>query len=339
MIKKRNAYFDNMKAMLIFLVVLGHVLSNFGGEGSLARWLYLMIFSFHMPVFLFVSGYFAKPDPKKVIARLLILYLIFQVLQEAVQYMIDFVKHPSEAAFEFQLFFPLWTLWYLLALILYNILLPTFDTDDPKKQIRNLVIAFAMGMLISYSTNTDNFLAANRVVTFLPFYLTGYYGKINGNIDNYLKNRKKIKSREMAGRKIAAAALVAGMLLLFWQTRDLWHKDWLYGTDSYIGTGLTPWIKLLTYVLAYIWLFVFLILMPKRRIGFLTKIGRNTLGIYLFHSIVIIILREIPGFSGKMENTIVWSILLSVLITWVLSRDPVAVFLDKFQYKRKLSQE
>ena len=29
MIKKRNAYFDNMKAMLIFLVVLGHVLSNF----------------------------------------------------------------------------------------------------------------------------------------------------------------------------------------------------------------------------------------------------------------------------------------------------------------------
>lgn len=192
-----------------------------------------MIFSFHMPVFLFVSGYFAKPDPKKVIARLLILYLIFQVLQEAVRYAADLVKHPSEATFEFQLFFPLWTLWYLLALILYNILLPTFDTADPKKQIRNLIISFAMGMLISCSTNTDNFLAANRVVTFLPFYLTGYYGKINGNIDEYLKNRKKIRSREMAGKKIAARGACGR------------YDDFILEYPEYVAQRLAVWNRFL----------------------------------------------------------------------------------------------
>ena len=80
MAKERNAYFDNMKALLIFLVVLGHVLSNFAGDDSVGEWIYLVIFSFHMPAFLFVTGYFARSDPKKVIGQLLILYLIMYFL-------------------------------------------------------------------------------------------------------------------------------------------------------------------------------------------------------------------------------------------------------------------
>ena len=55
----RNHQFDNMKALLIFLVVIGHVLSNYGvTEGS--DFLYKVIFSFHMPAFIFVSGLFSK---------------------------------------------------------------------------------------------------------------------------------------------------------------------------------------------------------------------------------------------------------------------------------------
>ena len=55
---------------------------------------------------------------------LLILYLIFQTAQEVIDYVVMFVKDPEHAFFDFQLFFPMWTLWYLLAMILYNILLP-----------------------------------------------------------------------------------------------------------------------------------------------------------------------------------------------------------------------
>ena len=91
----------------------------------------------------------------------------------------------------------MWTLWDLLAMILYNILLPVFDTGDRRKQVRNVIIAFAMGMIISCSVGTDNFLAANRVVTFLPFYLTGYYGKINGTVMDYLSNNIEQRTYEM----------------------------------------------------------------------------------------------------------------------------------------------
>ncbi|MBP3851842.1 MAG: acyltransferase family protein, partial [Erysipelotrichaceae bacterium] len=55
---KRDYYFDNLKAVLIFLVILGHFLLPIetGPLCILKRWIY----SFHMPLFIFVSGYFSK---------------------------------------------------------------------------------------------------------------------------------------------------------------------------------------------------------------------------------------------------------------------------------------
>ena len=59
---KRDAGYDHIKALLIYLMVLGHLLTRFG-DGAAADGLYLLIFSFHMPAFLFVSGYFARGGP------------------------------------------------------------------------------------------------------------------------------------------------------------------------------------------------------------------------------------------------------------------------------------
>lgn len=331
MAKERNAYFDNMKALLIFLVVLGHVLSNFAGDDSVGDWIYLVIFSFHMPAFLFVTGYFARSDPKKVIGQLLILYLIFQIAQEVIDYVVMLIKDPEHAFFDFQLFFPMWTLWYLLAMILYNILLPVFDTGDRRKQVRNVIIAFAMGMIISCSVGTDNFLAANRVVTFLPFYLTGYYGKINGTVMDYLSNRKKILSREHMKWKISALVIAGVMMTVLWFTRELWNPEWFFGTYSYVDTSLTPWIKALCYLLAYLWIFVLLIFVPKRRLGYLTRIGQNTLGIYLFHGVALRILREIPAVTELTEKSLLLCFLLAAVLTWLLSFDCVSGLLKKIR--------
>ena len=43
--------------------------------------IYKIIFSFHMPAFIFVSGYFAKVDPKKILSRIFPLYIVFQLLR------------------------------------------------------------------------------------------------------------------------------------------------------------------------------------------------------------------------------------------------------------------
>ena len=59
--KERNYLFDNLKFFLIVLVVFGHSLEEISLEHNYAiirAWIY----SFHMPAFVFISGYFSKCD-------------------------------------------------------------------------------------------------------------------------------------------------------------------------------------------------------------------------------------------------------------------------------------
>ena len=61
----RIAYFDILKGIAIFLVVLGHCLQIFTPnwqENKIA----LSIYMFHMPLFIFISGYFFYPSVKKI---------------------------------------------------------------------------------------------------------------------------------------------------------------------------------------------------------------------------------------------------------------------------------
>ncbi len=56
----RNAYFDNAKFVLIFLVVFGHMISPYRTDSSGMLSIYHFIFIFHMPVFILLAGYFSK---------------------------------------------------------------------------------------------------------------------------------------------------------------------------------------------------------------------------------------------------------------------------------------
>ena len=55
--KTRDAKIDNLKGILIFLVVFGHLLELVITKGH-AKYIYELIYSFHMPFFIFLSGYF-----------------------------------------------------------------------------------------------------------------------------------------------------------------------------------------------------------------------------------------------------------------------------------------
>ena len=57
--KKRSFLWDNAKGLLIFLVVFGHFLSgNTNHSGALL--VLTVIYSFHMPAFAFISGFFTR---------------------------------------------------------------------------------------------------------------------------------------------------------------------------------------------------------------------------------------------------------------------------------------
>ncbi len=81
-IKRERLFFDNARAILILLVVFGHMLQPYTSGDKYLSALYLVIYSFHMPTFLFISGYFAKNIDKpyyleKISKRLIVPYMIF----------------------------------------------------------------------------------------------------------------------------------------------------------------------------------------------------------------------------------------------------------------------
>lgn len=63
MAKERLAYFDNVKGVLIALVVIGHLLepcAKLGAEALAGFKVLDFIYMFHMPLFIFVTGLFSK---------------------------------------------------------------------------------------------------------------------------------------------------------------------------------------------------------------------------------------------------------------------------------------
>lgn len=60
MAKERIHFFDNLKGILIFLVVFGHYALLVHAASPAMGGVYEYIYLFHMPLFVFVSGFFAK---------------------------------------------------------------------------------------------------------------------------------------------------------------------------------------------------------------------------------------------------------------------------------------
>lgn len=60
MATSRDSYFDNAKFLLIFLVVFGHIIRSYIHDNDALLHIYKFIYTFHMPAFILISGYFAK---------------------------------------------------------------------------------------------------------------------------------------------------------------------------------------------------------------------------------------------------------------------------------------
>lgn len=80
--KERDYLFDNYKAFLIVLVVVGHFIEVASDDNVVMETTKWIIFSFHMPAFVFISGYFSKKTQGiyKLLQQLVVPYLVFEIL-------------------------------------------------------------------------------------------------------------------------------------------------------------------------------------------------------------------------------------------------------------------
>ena len=67
---KRDAFFDNMKFIMIFLVFFGHMIRLYIDDNDLLRAIYVYIYFFHIPIFVYLSGFFSKNAKKVALCQL-----------------------------------------------------------------------------------------------------------------------------------------------------------------------------------------------------------------------------------------------------------------------------
>lgn len=175
--KIRDYWFDNAKAFLIFTVVLGHMaevlltVSPYKTEPEWLRMLYNVIYVFHMPVFMIISGRFAKRrvennDFVSVINMLIVPYLVCQTIM---LFFYSFFNY--EGTSDFSYLKPYYGLWYLLMLGIYQIITPHI-----LKAIRSKTLFFILfsGLAILLSLGEKSFYGNfQRFFNYYPFFIFG----------------------------------------------------------------------------------------------------------------------------------------------------------------------
>ena len=131
--------------------------------------LYLFIYAFHMPAFAIISGYFSKASPpgsrqmKKVITDILLPYFIMETIWTLVQFIV-------EGKQEFNPTQPSWTLWFLLALGIFRLVLPYLA-------LLRWPLLWAVRVLDrrrdTSPTSTRTF-SLSRTIGILPFFVLGW---------------------------------------------------------------------------------------------------------------------------------------------------------------------
>lgn len=302
--KSRNYFLDNYKSFLILLVVIGHFIEPCYTNNLFLTILKWVIFSFHMPAFIFISGYFSKKDMglEKLIQKLVIPYFIFELLY---YFLYVFVIHKETGLYFNR---PKFSLWYLMSLFFWRIATPYL-----KRIPGNLFIAITGGLLIGF-TQLGNFFSIPRTLFFYPFFLAGYY--FQENWFDTVRRHWKAFTIGLA----AAPGLLGGWVLFTGQELTPFI---FYGRYSYADIGLTNGVGLLVrlvcYGISFLAIFAVCAIIPRKK-HFYSILGVRTMSIYLFHGLVYSILKD--GHVLEKVNTPLETVLLlgfCILLTFVLA--------------------
>ena len=304
----RDNRIDTIKGLLIILVVLGHVITAFDNVNVINHGVMGLIYIFHMPLFILISGYLTKHPSQqrpaemwKGVWKIALTLLVFQVIAA---FRVYFQGKEWSYFFNSLLVFPFGVLWYLFSLICWRIML----YYTPKKLLRQptvyLVIAIVVSLLIGL-THLGTFLSIQRTLNFYLFFLMGFYYR-QGSFNTPLWHNNKLH----------IAVVVVMLPLLFWLFPRCGNV--MNGADYYGIAGLPQKAMVLTTSISM----SLLVFNLTRENKWLSVIGKDSLFYYVYH-INVMALTVIPLVRGyDLPRTLPFIILytaIAMAIMYVMS--------------------
>ncbi|MBR6479341.1 MAG: acyltransferase family protein [Clostridia bacterium] len=326
--KQRLYLWDNVKALLIVLVVLGHFVTQFTGQSAFIQSIFLIIYSFHMPLFIFVSGLFSKSAFKndrlnvnRVIAFVILFYLL--------KILIYAVHHPGR----FRPFYESGIPWYMLAMAVWLVITFFLRKANPKIVIP---VSVALALIIGYFKVIDSTFCISRIITFYPFFFLGYA------LDP-AKVAEKTRDKRL---RVAAGLLLAIVIVLAFLLRPALYltRPILVAYHPYAklwNPDMGILIRALWYAVSAIISFAVICVLPNSN-NKLTYIGASTLPIYFFHRPILYLIMD-SGLGEKIFaiSPVVW-LLCGVVLALILSVPQLNIpfnKLMKFEFIKRKNNE
>lgn len=302
----RNGHIDALKGAGILLVVFGHLIEKPSAQSVVLQTLYTDIYAFHMPLFVFLSGIFAREtlksrDYQKIAWTLFFPLVVFQVIYLGAGRLTNWYSYSPLT--------PYWLLWFIASLIGWRLLLPLFASPI------GLSVALLGAIFVGYDNAVGYALSAARTIYFLPFFVLGHlYGA---------------QLVALAGRHRLAFSCLFGLSML---VVTVW---WMNGLDGSALTGSHDYDsappfpaypglgRLLVLSLSLAGVIGFCALVPDRS-TVLAWFGERSLPIYLVHGLIVMVV-----VSAGVVDLVPQPLLLPVMIGASILVAAVAATLDQ----------
>ncbi|GAA4799052.1 acyltransferase family protein [Streptomyces ziwulingensis] len=281
---QRDSFFDNAKYLAIVLVAVGHAWEPLRDGSRAVTALYTLVYAFHMPAFIVISGYFSRnfdASPariKRLVTGVVIPYVVFETAYTFFTRWTD--GEPDRPV---SLLDPLYLTWFLAALFVWRLTTPIW------KSVRwPLPVALAVAMLATLSPDIGDDLDLQRALQFLPYFVLGLCLKP--------EHFRLVRRRAV---RLAAVPVFLGALAFAYWIAPWFRYSWFMHRAAAEQLGVPGWygppMTLAVFGCSLVLVACFLSWVPGRRMWF-TTLGAGTLYGYLLH-----------GFLVQLANKYHWS--------------------------------
>ncbi|MDR1068256.1 MAG: acyltransferase family protein [Clostridiales Family XIII bacterium] len=338
--KGRVYFYDNLRFILIVLVVLSHFIMRVeglrgkigGGDDFDELSAFYEVFSwFMMPLFIFITGFFSKSLYSKEgnfrRSRIVTFFALFIVMDTLVYFSNclgagKFVAYQPYIMYKSQ--------WFLFSCGIWFLLIPLMRKVSAAVMIPVSIFVGVLGGFILGGV----ILSVSKIFAFFPFFVIGYY-MTRAHIERFLQ----VKAR---CRILALAFFVAlfAVTLVFLQESLLYARPVEEAARSYWtmfynvrpshlfvpSVELQCLIRVGWYLAAFGTSALFMLIVPMKKTIW-TKFGSRTLQIYIWHSVVVRLIRLTPFYgwvSGPSRGLSELIVLVAVIaVSFLLAFKPL----------------
>lgn len=269
--ERRIALFDNLKGLLIILVVFGHIAHPVHNANPVLSFAFDVIYLFHMPLFVLMSGLFAKGayrDGKLNVNRI-ISFIVLGFAYQLALALINGAKLTPQRICAFTS-----APWYLISMACWYATTPLLTRLGAA---RGMALSMSISLLSGMVDLSSGFLAIGRTCAFLPYFALGYY--LRPSTIASLRERKGLWAA------VALAAVIVVSRLLDPEAYG-WFFPMVYGDNPYgegLGMGIAQ--RLAAFAVGTVMSLAVLKLAPSHT-SRLTALGRRTLQVYVLHRLI-----------------------------------------------------